>query len=95
MTEQTKTIMLPGGATVTTEARKAERLMRKLKALKLMTPNNNEYNYEFVNGTIGTGTFVGWQKLNLRFRRKDGTDFLVPVVDMGDGSLCTEYISRS
>ena len=87
------TITLPSGARITTYASKAQRLMRQLKAMNLINANNCEYNYQFVDGTVGTGTFVGWQNLNLQFRRQDGTTFLVPVIDMGDGSLCTDYLA--
>jgi hypothetical protein len=54
-----------------------------------------EYLYEFASGSSAICTFVGWKSLIHIFRRvNEGTDFRIPAIDMGDGSLCTEYLKR-
>jgi hypothetical protein len=38
-------------------------------------------------------TFGGWENLNLILRRVDnGTEFRIPAIYMGDGSLFTDYL---
>lgn len=89
-----RTIILPGGATITTDDdAKAARFKRELAQLNLTPNNGNEYTYEFVDGRVAVCTFVDWESLNLILRRvDDGTEFRIPSIDMGDGSLCTDYL---
>ncbi len=90
-----QTITLPGGATILTDDEKAERFKRELSELSLSPNSGNEYTYEFVDGTVAACTFVGWENLNLIFRRVDnGSEFRIPAIDMGDGSLCTDYLKK-
>jgi hypothetical protein len=90
-----QTITLPGGGTITTDPDKAERFERELAELSLSPNGGNEYTYEFVDGSSAICTFVGWENLNLVFRRvSNGTEFRIPAIDMGDGSLCTDYLQR-
>lgn len=87
------TVTLHDDYFITTEERKAKRLIADFGRLGL---NNigNTYEYEQVDGTRVTGTFLGFDGLNVKFRKDDGTTFLAPVIDMGDGSLVTEYLTR-
>jgi hypothetical protein len=88
-----KTITLPGGATITTDSDKATRFIREIAKLSLTPKSKTEYVYEFVDGSVAVCTFVAWENLNLIVRRvDDGTEFRIPSIDMGDGSLCTDYL---
>lgn len=90
-----KTITLPGGARITTDSDKAARVKRELAKLSLNPKSKTQYSYEFVDGTVAACTFVAWENLNLVLRRvDDGTEFRIPSIDMGDGSLCTDYLKK-
>jgi hypothetical protein len=91
-----RTITLPGGGTITTDDEaKAARLKRELAQLNLKRKSDSQYTYEFVDGTIATCTFVDWENLNLILRRTDtAIEFRIPVIDMGDGSLCSDYLKK-
>jgi hypothetical protein len=88
-----KTITLPGGATITTDDATTTRFKRELLRLNLKRNSDTKYTYEFVDGSVAECTFVDWENLNLILRRVDsGAEFRVPSIDMGDGSLCTDYL---
>jgi len=88
-----RTITLPGGATITTDSDKATRFLREIAKLNLNPKSNTQYSYEFVDGRVVVCTFVAWENLNIILRRiDDGTEFRIPSIDMGDGSLCTDYL---
>lgn len=90
-----RTITLPGGATITTDREKATRFIREIAKLSLNPKSKTQYTYEFVDGTVAVCTFVAWENLNIVLRRVgDGTEFRIPSIDMGDGSLCTDYLKR-
>jgi hypothetical protein len=88
-----RTIRLPSGGTITTDDATVARFRREVAALNLIPNNGTKYTYEFVDGSSAICTFVGWENLNLIFRRVDnGMEFRIPAMDMGDGSLFTDYL---
>jgi hypothetical protein len=74
-------------------AKLAKRFLDDFRRLGLNHPGGT-YVYEEAGGLGVTGTFIGFDGLTLKFRKVDGTMFEVPVVDMGDGSLVTEYLTN-
>jgi hypothetical protein len=91
-----RTITLPGGGTITTDNDKAARLKHELAQLSLNPNSKTTYEYEFVDGTVAACTFVDWENLNLILRRvDDGMEFRIPAIDMGDGSLFTDYLKKT
>ncbi len=91
-----RTITLPCGGMITTDDAKAARFKRELAELSLNRNGKTTYKYEFVDGTVAACTFAGWENLNLILRRvDDGTEFRIPAIDMGDGSLCTDYLKKT
>jgi hypothetical protein len=74
-------------------AKLAKRFLADIRRLGLNHPGGS-YEYESISGTTMTGTYIGYEGLNLRFRKADGTTFAAPVIDMGDGSLVTEYLTH-
>jgi hypothetical protein len=91
-----RTITLPSGATITTDTDKAARFKSELTQLNLKRNGDTEYTYEFVDGTVAACKFIDWENLNLILRRvDDGTDFRIPAIDMGDGSLFTDYLKKA
>jgi hypothetical protein len=74
-------------------AKLAKRFLADIRRLGLNHPGGS-YEYKSVDGTKMTGTYIGYEGLNLKFCKADGTTFMTPVIDMGDGSLVTEYLTR-
>lgn len=74
-------------------AKLAKRFLADVKRLGLNHPGGT-YVYEEAGGSTLTGTYIGYEGVTLKFRREDGTMFAVPVVDMDDGSLATEYLTK-
>ncbi len=87
-------ISLPNGCTITTSAEKAQRFECELQELDLKVNSNTQYLYEDVDGTKIPVTFEDWDNLNLVLRKTDGKIKRVPVMDMGDGSLVTDWLKR-
>jgi hypothetical protein len=85
-----KTVTLPGGYTITMDAQRVEALRRAIAGVRL----GAAYDYENVDGSVSRGTFEGFKALNTKFRKENGEEFLAPVVDMGDGSFFTEYLTE-
>ncbi len=74
-------------------AKLAKRFLADIRRLGLNKPGGS-YEYESVDGTKLTGTYIGYEGLNLTFRKADGITFAAPVIDMDDGSLVTEYLTK-
>jgi hypothetical protein len=74
-------------------AKQAKRFLADIRRLGLNHPGGS-YEYISSDGARVTGTYIGYDGLNLKFRKADGIAFAVPVVDMGDGSLVTEYLTK-
>jgi len=74
-------------------AKLATRFLADVRRLGLNHPGGT-YVYEEAGGSKVTGTYIGYEGLNLTFRRDDGAMFAVPVIDMGDGSLATKYLTK-
>jgi hypothetical protein len=87
-------INLPNGCTVTTLAAKVQQFEHELQELDLRPQSGTQYLYEDVDGTEISVTFEGWDNLNLVLRKSDGEIKQVPVIDMGDGSLVTDWLKR-
>lgn len=87
-------ITLPNGCTITTDAGKAQRFEHELQELDLVPQSGTQYIYEDVDGTTIPVTFEGWDNLNLVLGKQDGSIKRVPVIDMGDGSLVTDWLRR-
>lgn len=90
----TTTVTLPNGCTITTDVSKAQRFERELRALDLVAQSDTQYIYEDVDGTTIPVTFEDWDNLNLVLRKQDGGYKRVPIMDMGDGSLVTDWLRR-
>jgi hypothetical protein len=73
--------------------KQAKRLLADVNRLGLNRPGGT-YVYREIGGSSLTGTYMGFEGLNLKFRKADGTTFTAPVIDMSDGSLVTEYLFR-
>lgn len=71
----------------------AKRFLADVRRLGLNHPGGT-YLYEEAGGSKVTGIYIGYEGLNLTFRRDDGAMFAVPVIDLGDGSLATEYLTK-
>ena len=76
-----------------TSAKQSKRFLADVNRLGLNRPGGT-YVYEEAGGTKVTATYMGFERLNLKFRKADGTTFMTPVIDMGDGSLITEYLTK-
>ena len=74
-------------------AKRAKKFLSDIKRLGLNHPGG-AYEYESFDGTKITGTYIGFEGLNLKFSKADGTTFVTPVIDMGDGSLVTDYLTK-
>ncbi|MGB7986404.1 MAG: hypothetical protein WCF54_14655 [Terracidiphilus sp.] len=74
-------------------AKLAKRFLADIKRLGLNHPGG-AYEYVSADGTKLTGTYIGFEGLSLKFCKADGTTFVTPVIDMGDGSLVTKYLTK-
>jgi hypothetical protein len=80
-----------GEGSLTVLPDKARRLGKEVSRLSA----DVDYLYEDVRGNKVPVRFVGFQNLNALFTRTDtGEDYLAPILDMGDGSLFTNYLTR-
>jgi hypothetical protein len=54
------------------------------------------YQYEKVDGSFITGKYAGRSEngLNIILILPDSTQYEAPIVDMGDGSLLTDYLKQ-
>jgi len=87
-------ITLPNGCTITTTTEKAARFQLELQSLALVPGSDTQYLYETVDGNQIPVIFEGWDNLNLVLRNSAGRIKHVPVIDMGDGSLVTDWLKH-
>jgi hypothetical protein len=75
--------------------KKAARLEKEWRRLGLNTLGGT-YRYEKVDGSFLTGKYAGTSEngLNIILVLPDNTEYRAPVVDIGDGSLVTDYLKR-
>jgi hypothetical protein len=83
------TVEIGDGYYITLDANKA----RGLKAELAKLVPGRAYTYEEASGKKVVVTYVGPDCLNLKFKLSNGSDYFAPVMDMGDGSLVTEYLT--
>jgi hypothetical protein len=82
------TLEIHDGYKFTMDSSRAKQLKLALGSIVL----GKTYTYETVEGNLVEGAFDGYEGLNIRLRLADGAKYLAPIVDMGDGSFCTEYM---
>jgi hypothetical protein len=77
------------------DSKKAARLEKEFRRLGLNTLGGT-YQYEKADGSFITGKYAGISEngLNIILILPDSTQYEAPIVDMGDGSLVTDYLNQ-